>query len=71
VHCSDFNDSNSGIEIGYETDSLIPNIEDKIDLKPKRARKEILTPRLAATFHKCKISERESVHLLTAFFGSS
>lgn len=34
--------------------------------KTKRARLEILTPRLSAVLDKCKISDRDSVHLLTA-----
>lgn len=63
MHCSDFSDSNSDMEIEYETDSPISNIKDNIGVKPKRARKEILPPRLAAAFDKCKISERDSVHL--------
>lgn len=32
----------------------------------KRARREILTPRLSAALDKCKISDRDAVHLLTA-----
>jgi hypothetical protein len=35
--------------------------------KPKRARKEPLTSILAATFDRCKISEKDAVHLLVAF----
>jgi len=36
------------------------------DALSKRARKELLTPRLAAALDKCKISDRDSVHILTA-----
>ncbi|KAE9523392.1 hypothetical protein AGLY_015944 [Aphis glycines] len=32
----------------------------------KRARREILTPRLSACLDKCKISDRDAVHLITA-----
>lgn len=35
--------------------------------KKKRPRKELVTPKLAAVLDKCKISERDSVHLLHAF----
>jgi len=46
-------------------------IQDKILLdsgptKTKRARKEIISPRLSAVFDKCKISDRDWVHILTA-----
>lgn len=36
----------------------------------KRARREILTPRLSACLDKCKISDRDAVHLLTACIGA-
>lgn len=32
----------------------------------KRGRTELLTPRLSATLDRCKISDRDAVHLLTA-----
>jgi len=35
-------------------------------LEIKRARREIVTPRLSATLDKCKISDRDAVHLLTS-----
>jgi len=35
-------------------------------LEIKRARFEIITPRLSAALDKCKISDRDAVHLLTA-----
>lgn len=35
-------------------------------MQMKRARLEILTPRLSAVLDKCKISDRDAVHLLTA-----
>ena len=35
--------------------------------KTKRARKELMTPRLATVLDKCKISERDTTHLLHAF----
>jgi len=46
-------------------------IQDKIlpesgPTKTKRARKEIISPRLSAVFDKCKISDRDCVHILTA-----
>jgi len=34
--------------------------------KPTRAKQNIITPRLAAVLNKCKISDRDTVHLLTA-----
>lgn len=34
--------------------------------RKKRGRIELLTPRLSATLDRCKISDRDAVHLLTA-----
>lgn len=34
--------------------------------KSKRARKEIMSPRVSAALDKCKVSDRDCVHLLTA-----
>lgn len=34
--------------------------------KSKRGRKEIMSPRLSAALDKCKVSDRDCVHLLTA-----
>lgn len=34
--------------------------------KSKRARKDMLTARLSAALDKCKISDRDAVHMLTA-----
>ncbi|XP_050525727.1 uncharacterized protein LOC126896731 [Daktulosphaira vitifoliae] len=54
----------------FENEEKIPNSEVDTVVIPKRARKEILTPRLAAVLDKCKISERDTVHLLTAFLDA-
>ena len=32
----------------------------------KRAQKDIMTPRLSAALDKCKVSDRDAVHILTA-----
>lgn len=58
-----------------DSDSQEDNIESEsvneqkiiISNPPKRARKELLTPRLAAALDKCKVSERDSLHLIMAF----
>lgn len=42
------------------------NISSSSTSVKKRARREILTPRLSACLDKCKISDRDAVHLLTA-----
>jgi hypothetical protein len=34
----------------------------------QRATKEIMTPRLSAALDKCKVSDRDAVHLLTACY---
>lgn len=36
--------------------------------KGKRARKEIITTRMAAALDKCKITERDSTYSLIAYF---
>lgn len=40
----------SNFEIDYEKDK-IPNIKNKNKVKPRRARKEIMVPRLAAAYN--------------------
>jgi len=44
----------------------IMNLESPGPSKIKRARKEIINYRLSAALDKCKISDRDAVHLLTA-----
>lgn len=44
----------------------IMNLESPGPSKIKRARKEIINHRLSAALDKCKISDRDAVHLLTA-----
>jgi len=41
--------------------------ETNISNTPKRARKQLLTPRLAAALDKFKISKRDCLHLIMAF----
>lgn len=53
----------SGEEQLHEEQSAT-NTENSI----KIVRTEFLTPRLAATLEKCKISERDTIHLIMVFF---
>lgn len=71
---SDYSNSCCGINLLESPNRFIPStsgIQDKIlpesgPTKTKRARKEIISPRLSAVFDKCKISNRDCVHILTA-----
>lgn len=53
IHYSNLNISD--LEITYEEENKISNIEDDIKVKPKRARKRFMKSRLTAAFKKCKI----------------
>ncbi|KAE9522774.1 hypothetical protein AGLY_016815 [Aphis glycines] len=50
----------------FTDEEEIINIESVGPSKIKRARKEIINHRLSAALNKCKISDRDAVHLLTA-----
>lgn len=50
-----------------DDDTIEPMAEcSTSSLKTKRARKDIITPRLAACLDRCKLSDRDAVHILTA-----
>lgn len=62
---------NSVIQICKDEDMDVKETVDKMHdflglSKLKRAKQNIKTPRLLEAFDKCKISDRDAVHLLTA-----
>jgi len=61
-----FDISNSEEEVRSENET-VQEQETNISNPPKRARKQLLTPRLAVALDKCKISERDCLHLIMAF----
>lgn len=55
------------IEMVSETDStMLERSPIPATSTAKRATREIMTPRLSAVLDKCKVSDRDGVHLLTA-----
>lgn len=59
--------TNSDSEEDNSQNESVQEQETNISNPTKRARKQLLTPRLAAALDKCKISERDCLHLIMAF----
>jgi len=62
-----FEITNSDSQEDNSENEYIQEQETNISNPQKRARKQLLTPRLAAALDKCKISERDCLHLIMAF----
>lgn len=62
-----FEITNSDSQEDNSENEYIQEQETNISNPPKRARKQLLIPRLAAALDKCKISDRDCLHLIMAF----
>lgn len=58
---------NSVSEEDNSENESVQEQETNISNPPKISRKQLLTPGLAAALDKCKISERDCLHLIMAF----
>jgi len=63
---AEFNSTSGSDEVESITETESLSSPTLYLLQTKRARLEILTPRLSAVLDKCKISDRDAVHLLIA-----